>query len=107
MLEQGSNWNSAEDGIARTLEQLDMPIAIWPGRRTQKITTAVRIGKAHRDLLQYALEERPDQSDYGGRGHGALDVAVFGSTTYRVMQLGTCRFSLFMVEMADVEDGTK
>jgi nucleotide-binding universal stress UspA family protein len=24
------------------------------------------------------------------RGRGALDRAVFGSTTYRVMQLGSC-----------------
>jgi nucleotide-binding universal stress UspA family protein len=26
----------------------------------------------------------------GVRGRGTLDVAVFGSTTYRVMQLGPC-----------------
>jgi len=36
------------------------------------------------------MEAQVDLVIMGVRGRGALDVAVFGSTTYRVMQLGSC-----------------
>jgi nucleotide-binding universal stress UspA family protein len=34
------------------------------------------------------LESQPDLIVMGVRGRNALDLAVFGSTTYRVVQLG-------------------
>jgi nucleotide-binding universal stress UspA family protein len=55
-----------------------------PGRK------AVRIGKPYREIIQLALEAQTDMVTMGVRGRGALDLAVFGSTTYRVMQLGPC-----------------
>jgi nucleotide-binding universal stress UspA family protein len=59
-------------------------------RKTLKIKTAVRTGKPYREIIQLAQEAQTDMVSMGVRGRGALDLAVFGSTTYRVMQLGPC-----------------
>jgi len=50
----------------------------------------VRIGKPYHQIIQFAQEAQIDLVTIGVRGRGALDIAVFGSTTYRVMQLGPC-----------------
>jgi nucleotide-binding universal stress UspA family protein len=55
-----------------------------------EITTVVRLGKPYWEIIQLATESRTDLVVMGGRGRGALDVAVFGSTTYRVLQLAPC-----------------
>jgi nucleotide-binding universal stress UspA family protein len=60
------------------------------GFKTLKIKTAVRTGKPYQQIIQFAQEAQIDMVSMGVRGRGALDVAVFGSTTYRVMQLGPC-----------------
>jgi len=78
-----------EEAIATATEQLDKLIPP-EGRKTLKIKTAVRIGKPYRQIVQLALEAQTDLVTMGVRGRGALDLAVFGSTTYRVMQLGPC-----------------
>jgi len=78
-----------EDAMAAAAERLDKLIPL-EGRKTLKIKTAVRIGKPHTQIIQLALETQIDLMTMGVRGRGALDVAVFGSTTYRVMQLGSC-----------------
>jgi len=50
----------------------------------------VRTGKPYREIIQLAREAQIDLVAMGVRGRGALDLAVFGSTTYRVIQLGPC-----------------
>jgi nucleotide-binding universal stress UspA family protein len=40
--------------------------------------------------VKFAEETQSDLLVVGLHGRGALDAAVFGSTTYRVMQPGTC-----------------
>ena len=78
-----------EEVIDATTKQLDKLIPPeW--RKTLKIKTAVRIGKPYQQIIQFAQQEQSDLVTMGVRGRGALDVAVFGSTTYRVMQLGPC-----------------
>ncbi len=77
-----------EEAIAAATEQLDKLIP--PESKTLKIKTAVRTGKPYREIIQLALEAQTDMVTMGVRGRGALDLAVFGSTTYRVMQLGPC-----------------
>jgi len=47
----------------------------------------VRLGKAYREILNFAAEKRSDLIVTGVRGRNSLDLAVFGSTTYRVIQL--------------------
>jgi nucleotide-binding universal stress UspA family protein len=41
-------------------------------------------------IIQFVVEAQIDMVTMGVSGRGALDRAVFGSTTYRVMQLGPC-----------------
>jgi nucleotide-binding universal stress UspA family protein len=53
------------------------------------VNSLVRIGKPYQQIIQLALEARADLVSMGARGRGALDVALFGSTTYRVIQLLT------------------
>jgi len=78
-----------EEAMAAAAERLDKLIPL-EGRKTLKIKSAVRIGKPYAQINQLALETQIDLVTMGVRGRGALDVAVFGSTTYRVMQLGSC-----------------
>lgn len=78
-----------EETIAAATKQLEKLIAT-KGCKALKIKTAVRIGKPYRQILQFAMEAQIDMVTMGVRGRGALDLAVFGSTTYRVIQLAPC-----------------
>ena len=89
VLEEVPSPAKTEEAIAAATDQLDKLIPP-EGRKTLKIKTAVRIGKPYRQIIQLALETQIDMVVMGVRGRGALDLAVFGSTTYRVMQLGPC-----------------
>jgi len=89
VLEEVPHPSKMEEAVAAATERLEKLIP--PERRkTLKIKTAVRIGKPYREIIQLAQEAQTDLVSMGVRGRGALDVAVFGSTTYRVMQLGPC-----------------
>ena len=89
VLEETPSRAKPEQAIAAAKERLDKLIPAEE-RKTLKIKTAVRVGKPYWQIIQLALEAQIDLVTMGVRGRGELDVAVFGSTTYRVMQLGTC-----------------
>ncbi|MGO8793445.1 MAG: universal stress protein [Candidatus Sulfotelmatobacter sp.] len=89
VLEEVPSSAKMEKTIAAATEQLDKLIPPKV-RKTLKFKTAVLIGKPYRQIIQYAVEGQIDMVAMGVRGRGALDRAVFGSTTYRVMQLGPC-----------------
>jgi len=89
VLEEAPSPGKTEEAIAAATQQLDKLIPPEE-HKTLKIRTAVRIGKPYRQIIQLALEAQMDLVAMGVRGRGALDLAVFGSTTYRVMQLGPC-----------------
>jgi len=78
-----------EEAIATAREQLDKLIPLAE-RNTLRTKTAVRIGEPYQQIIQFALEAQIDMVVMGVSGRGALDRAVFGSTTYRVIQLGPC-----------------
>ena len=79
----------AEESLATATRQLDK--LVRPERsKAIKTKTKVRIGKPYQQIVQLAEEIQADLVVMGVRGRGALDVAVFGSTTYRVLQLGPC-----------------
>jgi nucleotide-binding universal stress UspA family protein len=88
-LEEVPSSAKTEKAIAAATERLDKLIPP-KARKALKIKTAVRIGKPYRQIIQFAVEGQIDLVAMGVRGRGALDLAVFGSTTYRVMQLGPC-----------------
>lgn len=54
------------------------------------VKATVRIGKPYEEIIQTAVERQIDVVVLGVRGRSAVDLAVFGSTTYRVLQLGPC-----------------
>jgi nucleotide-binding universal stress UspA family protein len=89
VLEEVPSPAKTEEAIATATEQLDKLIP-QEGRKTLKIKTAVRIGKPYQQIIQFVVEAQIDMVAMGVSGRGALDRAVFGSTTYRVMQLGSC-----------------
>jgi nucleotide-binding universal stress UspA family protein len=75
--------------VATATLQLDRLIPPDRGKAV-KTKTAVRIGKPYQQIVQFAEETQADMVVMGVHGRGALDLAVFGSTTYRVLQLGPC-----------------
>jgi nucleotide-binding universal stress UspA family protein len=54
------------------------------------VETAVVEGRAYRQLLQRALEQKADLIVMGVHGRGALDLLVFGSTTHHVIRASAC-----------------
>jgi len=78
-----------QEATAAATEQLEKLISPEE-RKALRVKTAVRIGKPYRQIIQLAAELSADIVIMGVHGRGALDLAVFGSTTYRVMQLGPC-----------------
>jgi nucleotide-binding universal stress UspA family protein len=89
VLEGSPSPAKTEKAIAAAAKRLDRLIPT-AGRKIRKIKTAVRIGEPYSQIIQLALEAQIDLVTMGVHGRGALDLAVFGSTTYRVMQLGPC-----------------
>ena len=89
VLEKALSRGKTDEAIAEATERLDKLIPTT-GPKTLKTKTAVRIGKPYQQIIQFAQEAQIDLVSMGVRGRGALDIAVFGSTTYRVMQLGPC-----------------
>jgi len=89
VLEDSPKPDHMEKAIAAATERLN---ALVPAdaRKALKIKAAVRIGKPYAQIIEFIVEHQIDMVCMGARGHGALDLAVFGSTTYRVMQLGPC-----------------
>ena len=84
-----SNLSDIETETTKTLELLERQISAR-ARKNGITKAAVRIGKAYQQIIEFALESRTDVVITGVRGRHALDLAIFGSTTYRVVQLGPC-----------------
>jgi nucleotide-binding universal stress UspA family protein len=89
VLEDVSSASDIENETARMLKRLAEQMSPWAH---QNVLTkyVVRIGKAYQQIIQLALESQADLLVMGMRGRNALDLEVFGSTTYRVVQLGPC-----------------
>lgn len=75
--------------LAKALKQLDQVIAAQEPV-PHVIESVVRVGKPYQQIIQFAVEQQADLVIMGVRGCGMFDSAVFGSTTYRVAQLGPC-----------------
>ena len=81
--------SSIDEATATAMEQLENLIP--PEKpRAGRIRSIVRRGIAYQQIIHFALEARTDMVIMAVRGRGALNLAVFGSTTYRVIQLGPC-----------------
>lgn len=78
-----------ESETARVIRELEAPLP-KDARNGCTIRSIVRLGKPYWEIIQLATESQTDLIVMGVRGRGASDVAVFGSTTHRVLQLGPC-----------------
>ena len=89
VLEEIPDGCGIDEATATAIEQLDNLI---PTERpdTRGINIVVRTGHPYQQIIQFASEARIDIVVMAVRGRGALNLAVFGSTTYRVIQLGSC-----------------
>ena len=72
----------------RTKSRLEAPV-MAEVRDCCEIRSLVRVGKPHEEIVSAARETRAELVVLGVRGRNALDLALFGSTTHRVIQLGT------------------
>jgi nucleotide-binding universal stress UspA family protein len=73
----------------RVLSELQTSLPSDAAKGTS-VKRVVRLGKPYQEIVQLATESQTDLIVVGARGRGALDWAVFGSTTLRVLQLGPC-----------------
>jgi nucleotide-binding universal stress UspA family protein len=89
VLEEAPSAARSEETIATVTEKLDKLIPSKT-RESLKVKQEVRVGKPYEQIIQLADDARIDMIAMAVRGRGALDLAVFGSTTYRVLQLGPC-----------------
>ncbi len=89
VMEDVSSASDIENETARILKRLDEQMLPW-AHKNVVTKPVVRIGKAYQQIIQLALESQADLLVMGVRGRNALDLEVFGSTTYRVVQLGPC-----------------
>jgi len=78
-----------QSATAAALDQLEK-LAPPAARDWCTVKTTVRLGKPYQEIIQLALESQTDVVVMGVRGRNALDLALFGSTTHRVIQLGNC-----------------
>lgn len=73
----------------RIRHELERPIP-EDAKNWCKIKSEVRIGKSYEEINKLATETQADMVVMGVRGRNAVDLALFGSTTHRVIQLGPC-----------------
>ena len=86
---EGSDGNADSNAHNEIVQRLEQAIPS-EARRWSTVNPAVRTGTAYEQILQHANETKTGLIVMGVRGRNAIDLAVFGSTTYRVIQLGPC-----------------
>jgi len=59
-------------------------------RKNLRLNSTVRFGKPYEEIVRFATEVEAGLIIMTARGGDAADRAIFGSTTYRVIQLGPC-----------------
>ena len=89
VLEDVQSLANIKEEIATATKQLDKLIPPQRGKAA-RIKTLVRIGRAYEQIIQHASETQADLLIMAVRGRNAVDLAVFGSTTYRAILLGSC-----------------
>ena len=89
VLETFPSSTDIEGATRKAIQQLNEAVPS-DQRRGSNVRSVVRIGKPYQQIVQLAAETETDLVIVGVRGRGALDTALFGSTTYRAIQLGPC-----------------
>ncbi|MFZ0292708.1 MAG: universal stress protein [Candidatus Sulfotelmatobacter sp.] len=79
----------AEVIIAERTQELNKLVSETE-RKNFNVRLIVRFGKPYEEIVRHATEAQASLIIMTARGGDAVDRAVFGSTTYRVIQLGPC-----------------
>lgn len=89
VLEDVPNSGDAQSAMAEVKKRLS---AFIPKEAAGRCTSSVkvRIGRPYQEIVQLAVEDQTDLIVLGVQGRSIVDLALFGSTTYRVIQLGPC-----------------
>lgn len=86
VLEDAKDASEQSDRALESIEQL-VP---HDARNWASVVPSVRSGRPYQQIIEHATEAQTDLIIMGVRGRNAVDLAVFGSTTHRVLQLGPC-----------------
>jgi nucleotide-binding universal stress UspA family protein len=89
VLERSGSNKNLEAEKRETLERLHS-LAPDDVKRCVTVVPAVRAGQPYQEILEDATENQTDLIVLGVRGRNVINLALFGSTTYRVIQLGSC-----------------
>jgi nucleotide-binding universal stress UspA family protein len=89
VLPRGGHAAPPDEHAADAMRQFQRLLSPSPSEHCT-VTTAVRSGRAHEAIVAMQSDTSADLTVMGVHGRHALDVAVFGSTTYRVIQTGSC-----------------
>jgi nucleotide-binding universal stress UspA family protein len=87
--ENASDLGRADAILAERTRELDKLVSKTE-RKTLNVRLATKYGKPYEEIVRYAKEVEASLIIMTARGGDAADRAVFGSTTYRVIQLGPC-----------------
>jgi nucleotide-binding universal stress UspA family protein len=87
--ERVSDIARAEAIIAERTQELDKMVS-EAEHKSLNVRVAVRFGKPYEEIVRHATETQASLIIMTARGGDAMDRAVFGSTTYRVIQFGPC-----------------
>jgi nucleotide-binding universal stress UspA family protein len=89
VLEDVPDRGDAQSAITEVKKRLSATIPTEASGRCMS-PVKVRIGRPYQEIIQFAVEDQTDLIVLGVRGRNIADLALFGSTTYRVIQLGPC-----------------
>ena len=87
--ESPSHVARAEEIIVEHTHELDKLVSETE-RQNLTVRSVIRFGKPYEEIVRYAIEAQASVIVMTARGGDAVDRAIFGSTTYRVIQLGPC-----------------
>src|SRR5262245_48095530 len=87
VIERPDSGKDLEAERCRILQQL-RSVVPQDVQNCATVEAAVRAGKAYQEILAHAAETETNLIVMGVLGRNALDLALFGSTTQRVIQLG-------------------
>jgi len=87
--EQPRDLGKAEVLIGERLREIATWCAEGEGKKLN-MKSAVKTGKAYEEIVRYAGDSQASLIILTARGGDVVDRAVFGSTAYRVIQLGPC-----------------
>jgi len=89
VLENAKDAVDADEQTGQVLKRLQEVVPVDAQDRAA-VVPVVRSGRPYEEIIEHAAQTHTGLIVMGVRGRNALDLALFGSTTYRVIQLGPC-----------------